>query len=203
MVAVIDYGAGNLASVGNALKHLGAPYRLVSQPGDLSGATRIILPGVGAFGDAAHKLALHGMDKALIHAAHSGVPLLGICLGMQLMFEDSQESPGVPGLGLFAGHIAKIPSAPGLKIPHMGWNTLDIIGHPPVYRGIPPGSSVYFVHSYHAIPDDPAIVLATAAYDGPVTAAVGRGNIIGMQYHPEKSGKAGLAMLQNFLCLEA
>ena len=197
MINIIDYGRGNLHSVQKALERLGAEVRVSSKPEDILSAAKVILPGVGAFGDCMGNLERYGLVSAIREAAASGKPLLGICLGLQMLFEGSEEDPGVPGLGIFPGQV-KLIEAPGLKIPHMGWNSLTWRQESILFRGLPAGSFVYFVHSYHAVPEDASLVTAVTEYGGAVTAAVGQGNVQAVQFHPEKSGTVGLQILKNF-----
>ena len=200
MLAVIDYGAGNLHSVLHALNHLGvASIRVVRQPHDLSGADKIILPGVGAFGAGMQQLHEQGLVGPLKDALYAGKPYLGICLGMQFLFEDSDEMGAHQGLGLLPGTVTRFPEQPGLKVPHMGWNQLDVRRPSPLLEGIVPGSYAYFVHSYYCAPTTPDDILVTVDYGLPFTAVVARDNIYGVQFHPEKSQKTGLQLLHNFL----
>ncbi len=198
MIAIIDYGAGNLFSVKNALEYLGVSAEFTADPDKIRRADRIILPGVGAFPDAMRMLQQTGLPDLLKEEA-AKKPFLGICLGMQMLFEKSHEFGETEGLGLIPGEILRFPEM-GLKIPHMGWNRLEITQPCPFLAGISAGDSVYFVHSYYAN-TDPANVAAYADYGVKVPALVRRGNIYGAQYHPEKSGKIGLQMLQNFAAL--
>ncbi|WP_319404328.1 imidazole glycerol phosphate synthase subunit HisH [uncultured Anaeromusa sp.] len=197
MINIIDYGRGNLHSVQKALERLGAEVRVSSKPEDILSADKVILPGVGAFGDCMGNLERYGLVPAIRETAASGKPLLGICLGLQMLFEGSEEDPGVSGLGIFHGQV-KLIEAPGLKIPHMGWNSLTWRQESILFRGLPAGSFVYFVHSYHAVPEDTSLVTAVTEYGGAVTAAVGQGNVQAVQFHPEKSGTVGLQILKNF-----
>lgn len=197
MINIIDYGRGNLHSVQKALERLGAEVRVSSKPEDILSAAKVILPGVGAFGDCMGNLERYGLVPAIRETAAAGKPLLGICLGLQMLFEGSEEDPGVPGLGIFPGQV-KLIEAPGLKIPHMGWNSLTWRQESILFRGLPMGSFVYFVHSYHAVPEDASLVTAVTEYGGAVTAAVGQGNVQAVQFHPEKSGTVGLQILKNF-----
>lgn len=196
-IAIIDYGVGNLYSVEKAFHRLGADAAVTSIPEEIMAADQVVLPGVGAFGDCMRHLEEYGLTDIVKFVARRGTPLLGICVGLQIMFEGSEEDPGVAGLGIFPGLVRRI-IAPGLKIPHMGWNSLALAGENPLFAGLPANPYVYFVHSYHAVPADPALITAATDYGGPVTAAVGRGNIQAVQFHPEKSGDAGLAILANF-----
>jgi len=201
MIAVIDYGASNLRSVLHALDHLGVAARVAAGPGDLAGAQGIILPGVGAFGAGIDRLRALGFEPAIREAVARGAPLLGICLGMQFLFEASEELGEHRGLGLLAGRVVRFPALPGLKIPHMGWNQLQPVRESPLLAGIAPGDYVYFVHSYICAPADPADVLATCDYGLPFPAAVARRNVYGVQFHPEKSQAVGLRLLRNFAAI--
>ncbi len=197
MIAVIDYGAGNLHSVKNALDFIGADSVVTSDPSEIAKAGKVILPGVGAFGDAMRSLEKSGLDKAVIETAKSGKPLLGICLGLQLMFEKSEESPDAEGLGIFKGRIVKIPDR-GLKIPHMGWNDLTFTKESRILNDIGESPFVYFVHSYYLCAEDESIVSAYTEYGERLDIAVERGNVFATQFHPEKSGGAGMKILKNF-----
>jgi len=198
MVAIIDYGVGNLFSVEKALVAAGAEAQVTNDAETIRQAERIVLPGVGAFGDCMREFKNSGLVEVLKERVREGVPLLGICVGLQILFEDSEESPGVPGLGILKGHVKKI-KAPGLKVPHMGWNSLEPTSNSSgLWQGLAMPSYVYFVHSYHAVPDDKAIVTAVAQYGTELTAAVCQGNIYATQFHPEKSGDVGLQILKNF-----
>ena len=193
--AIVDYGVGNLKSIANALGYLGLSSEITGQPDGLERADALILPGVGAFPDAADKLRQTGLDKAVLAQA-AKKPVLGICLGMQLLFDEGEEVRPCQGLGLVSGTVRKI--ATELKLPHIGWNSLTFPNPSPLFKGVEPGSYVYFVHTFCALPADPADVLALTDYGVPVTAAVGRGNVYGCQFHPEKSGETGLQILRNF-----
>ncbi|MDR3566131.1 MAG: imidazole glycerol phosphate synthase subunit HisH [Negativicutes bacterium] len=197
MIAIIDYGMGNLYSVEKAFARLGAEAVVTSDPAVIGAAAKVILPGVGAFGDCMHNLEEYKLVPVIKEVAARGTPFLGICLGLQMLFEGSEEDPGVAGLGIFPGMVRKI-NAPGLKIPHMGWNSLELGSPSPLLAGLPAAAYVYFVHSYHAVPADPGLVTAATEYGERVTAAVGRANIQAVQFHPEKSGDVGLKILQNF-----
>ncbi len=199
MLAIIDYGAGNLRSVQKACQLLGAEAEITSDAKIIEKADHVILPGVGAFGDCMQSLHIAGLTNVVRHAAMSGKPFLGICLGMQLLFESSQETPGVEGLGIFQGEIVKIPKQEGYKIPHMGWNSLHFPKKTALFAGLSEHPFVYFVHSYYAKPKDESIVAATTTYCGELTVALQKDNIFATQFHPEKSGDVGLAILQNFL----
>lgn len=200
MLAVIDYGAGNLRSVVHALNHLGVQdMRLVHAPHDLAGADKIILPGVGAFGAGMHKLHEQDLVRPLLDALHAGIPYLGICLGMQFLFERSDEMGDHAGLGILPGHVTRFPVDLPYKVPHMGWNQLDVKRDTPLLAGVPADTSVYFVHSYYCVPNQDTDVVATVDYGIPFTAVVQRGNLFGVQFHPEKSQRTGLKILTNFL----
>lgn len=199
MIAIIDYDAGNLKSVEKAVEHLGERARITRDPGEILAADHVILPGVGAFGDAMGKLHQYHLTEVIREAADRNIPLLGICLGLQLFFESSEESPGVQGLGLCRGRICRIPEAEGLKIPHMGWNSLTYDHPGRLFAGIPENSYVYFVHSYYLQAEDPAIVKASTFYSTKIHASVEENNVFACQFHPEKSGEVGLAILKNFL----
>ncbi len=203
MIAIIDYGVGNLFSLGSSFRAIGAEVTVTSDPATIHQADRIILPGVGAFGDAADKLRRSGMADVLLTEAAVGKPILGICLGMQLLFEEAYEYGRHQGLGLLKGSIRPIADIipKGYKIPQIGWNALHITRESPLFRWIHEGDYVYFVHSYYAA-DCEASVIATTDYGAPVTAAVANGNIYGCQFHPEKSGGVGLAILRAFCEME-
>ena len=193
--AIVDYGVGTLNSIANALGYLGLSSEITGQSDGLERADALILPGVGAFPDAADKLRQTGLDKAVLAQA-AKKPVLGICLGMQLLFDEGEEVRLCQGLGLVSGTVRRI--ATELKLPHIGWNSLTFPNPSPLFKGVEPGSYVYFVHTFCALPAHPADVLAVTDYGGPVTAAVGRGNVYGCQFHPEKSGETGLQILRNF-----
>lgn len=197
MIAIIDYGMGNLFSVEKAFAKLGAEVVVTSDPEIILGADKVVLPGVGAFGDCMKNLTEYGMIDVIHTVARRNTPFMGICLGMQVLFEGSEEDPGVKGLGIFPGMVRKIV-APELKIPQMGWNSLEFAAPSPLFVNMPADPYVYFVHSYHVVPEDSGIITAVVDYGGPVTAAVGRGNVQAVQFHPEKSSTLGLAMLGNF-----
>ena len=199
MIAVIDYGAGNLKSVKNALDHLGAANMRASTSKEILLADAVILPGVGEFGTAMAELERRGIKEAVIEAAGSGRPLLGICLGMQLLFEAGEESPGAKGLGILPGRVPRFPAEMGLKIPHMGWNSVMPLKENRLLDGLPKGSYMYFVHSFYVKAAERADVSAISEYGLIFDAAVERGNIFGCQFHPEKSGAAGLVILKNFI----
>ena len=198
MIAIIDYDAGNLRSVEKALEALGQQVIVTKDAETIRQAEKVILPGVGAFGDAMANLQRLGLVEVIRETAASGKPFLGICLGLQLLFEDSDETPGVPGLGILRGHIKRIPEQPGLKVPHMGWNNLELHHDGALFRGLPEHPYVYFVHSYYLEAEDTDIVTATAEYGVTIHASVQRGNLFACQFHPEKSSQIGLAILKNF-----
>ena len=200
--AIIDYGAGNLRSVEKALLHLGETPVITRDPGEILGADRIILPGVGAFGDAMGNLRQYGLDQVIHRAVEKESPCLGICLGLQLLFERSDESPGVEGLGILKGEILRIPDAPGLKIPHMGWNDLTFDHPGRLFAGIPEHTYVYFVHSYYLRAREESIVTASTCYSTRIHASVEQGNVFACQFHPEKSGSWGLKLLDNFIHIQ-
>lgn len=200
MVAIIDYGVGNLFSLKCSFAAIGAEAAVTADPDVCAAADRILLPGVGAFGDAADKLRATGLDATVKELAAAGKPLLGICLGMQLLFDEGLEYGVHKGLGLIPGTVRPIADVipQGLKIPHIGWNALDFAGQPsPLFSHIQNGDHVYFVHSYYAADCDPWVI-ATAEYGAPLTAAVARDNVFGCQFHPEKSGNVGLSILRAF-----
>ena len=200
MIAICDYDAGNVMSVRKACAFLGHESVLTRDREQILTADHVILPGVGSFGIAMEKLCDYALDEVLREVAGRGIPLLGICLGLQLMFEKSEESPGVDGLGLFEGSIIRIPNQENtLKIPHMGWNSLSFPSEGKLFSSIPEGTDVYFVHSYY-LPPNP-YVTAVTEYGVPIGAAVAKDNIHACQFHPEKSGKWGLKILENFLSL--
>ncbi len=198
MIAVIDYDAGNIRSVEHALAALGLPAVLTRDPDVIRKADKVILPGVGAFGDAMEKLNTYGLTGVIREVVAAGNPFLGICLGMQLLFDSGEESPGAKGLSLLPGRILRIPEGDGLKIPHIGWNDLAFPKKSRLFEGIPEGSYVYFVHSYYLKADRIEDVAATTQYGVEIHAAVEQGNVFGCQFHPEKSGDVGLAILRNF-----
>ena len=198
MITIVDYDAGNLKSVEKALDFLGEKPVITREKEEILKADKVILPGVGAFGDAMEKLHQYGLVDVLREVAQKGTPLLGICLGLQLFFESSEESPGVEGLGICKGKILRIPDQEGLKIPHMGWNSLHYDNPGRLFEGIPENSYVYFVHSYYLKARNPEDVAATTWYSTDIHAAVEHDNIFACQFHPEKSSELGLRILKNF-----
>jgi imidazole glycerol phosphate synthase glutamine amidotransferase subunit len=198
-VGIIDYGAGNLRSVANAVHALGIGPRLVANPADLAGLTHLILPGVGSFGDCMGELEKRGLTGPIRDWVAAGKPYLGICLGYQILFEGSVETPGVQGLGIFPGQVVRF-TEDGRKIPHMGWNAaVPVNPTDPLWAGLGAAPYFYFVHSYFPEPADPAIVAMTTDYGQTFASAIRSGNVIGCQFHPEKSQQAGLHLLANFL----
>jgi len=197
-IAVIDYGMGNLHSVSKAIERLGHEALVTSDAASIMGADGAVLPGVGAFGDAIRQLRESGLDLTVREYAASGKPLLGICLGMQLLLSQSEEYGAHEGLGLLPGRVVRFQG--DFKVPHMGWNKLHFTQEHPLFAGLEEGH-VYFVHSFHALMDRQSDLLASTDYYGPVTAIVGRDNVVGMQFHPEKSGELGMKLLENFTSL--
>ena len=202
MIAIVDYDAGNLKSVEKALKLLGEEVTVTRESSVLLSADRVILPGVGAFGEAMANLRKFGLDETLRQVAAQGTPLMGICLGMQLLFESSEETPDVEGLKILPGKILRIPAAPGLKIPHMGWNSIHITPGSRLFAGLPEGAYVYFVHSYYLKAGTEDIVAASTEYGTHIHAAVESKNVCGCQFHPETSSSVGLQILKNFASME-
>ena len=201
MIAIIDYDAGNLKSVEKALVSLGEETIITRNFSEILEADKVILPGVGAFGDAMAQLKKYELDKVVREVVEKETPLLGICLGLQLMFESSEETPGVEGLHILDGQICRIPDAEGIKIPHIGWNSLEFPKESRLFKGIADKSYVYFVHSYYLKAADERIVAATTEYSAHIHAAVEHGNIFACQFHPEKSSTVGLQILKNFASL--
>lgn len=198
MIAIIDYGAGNLQSVKKAFDFIGAESVITNDPEVILSADKILLPGVGSFGDAMDSMEKNGLVETVKECALSGKPFLGICLGLQLLFEESEESPGVNGLGIFKGKIKKFSSDMGLKIPHIGWNSLEIKQKDTLFKDIPENAYVYFVHSYYLHAEDENDVATVTNYGIDFHSAVGKNNIFATQFHPEKSGDVGLQILRNF-----
>jgi imidazole glycerol-phosphate synthase subunit HisH len=196
-VAVVDYDAGNTLSVTRALEKVGARVDLTPDSGRVARADAVVLPGVGAFGDCMKKLEERGMDDACREVLRSGKPFLGVCVGLQVLFEGSEESPGVEGLGVLPGTVKRF-KVENLKVPHMGWNQLDVAREHPVFEELD-GEAFYFVHSYYPDPAERGDVLGTAEYGGEFCAAAGRENLAAVQFHPEKSSRAGLRLYENFL----
>jgi glutamine amidotransferase len=197
MIAVVDYGIGNLRSAEKALQHLGAKARLTSSPAEIAGADAVVLPGVGNFGACMHALRASGLEAVTLDAAHDHRPFLGICVGMQMLFDGSDESPDVRGLGVVSGRITLLPATE--RLPQMGWNTLAVTPGSRLLAGLPDPAWCYFVHSYAPEPDDDGVVAAWCEYGRRFAAAIERGPLWATQFHPEKSGAIGLALLANFV----
>lgn len=202
MIAIIDYNAGNLKSVEKALTALGQECVITRDYHAIQEADKVILPGVGSFGDAMTQLRKYELDKVIREVTAEGKPFLGICLGLQLLFAGSEESQGVEGLGILDGRVFRIPDAEGLKIPHIGWNSLDLQNEGRLFAGIDAGAYVYFVHSYYLQAAEEQIVRATADYGVRIHASVEQGSVFACQFHPEKSGAVGLSILSNFAAVE-
>jgi glutamine amidotransferase len=200
-LVIVDYGVGNLHSAQKAFEHLGQPALVSSDAEQIASAPAVVLPGQGAFGTCMENLARADLIEPVRAAALSGRPFLGICVGMQLLFEESEESPGVPGLGIFAGRVVRFPRDPDLKVPHMGWNQLRIRHRVPALAQVADGDYVYFVHSYHPVPRDPEVVATTTDYGVEFVSSVGRGNVYAGVFHPEKSQRVGLALLAGFTAM--
>lgn len=199
MIAIIDYDAGNLKSVEKALLSLGQETVVTRDREELLSADKVILPGVGNFGDAMQKLRTYGLEPVIRELVKSRIPFLGICLGLQLLFEESEEAPGVPGLGILKGKILRIPEGAGLKIPHIGWNSLKLENQGRLFEGLSDEPYVYFVHSYYLKAEDEAIVKAVTEYGTRIHASVEQDNVFACQFHPEKSSDTGLHILKNFI----
>lgn len=196
-VAIVDYDAGNTLSVMRALEKVGAGVELTQDPERIAFADAVVLPGVGAFGDCMRKLRERGMDEACGEAFRSGKPFLGVCVALQVIFEGSEESPGVEGLGILEGEVVRF-GWDGLKVPHIGWNEISLVRDHPVLDGLD-GEAFYFVHSYYPEPEEPSDLLGVSDYGGAFCAAAGRENLVAVQFHPEKSSLAGLKLYENFL----
>ena len=201
MTAIIDYGAGNIRSVQNALQYLGEEAVLTSDPSVILSADHVILPGVGAFGEAMDSIRACGLEPVIREVTERGTPFLGICLGQQILFEESEETPGVRGLGIFKGICRRIPEGGGRKIPQIGWNDLSYPRPGRLFYGVPEHSFVYFVHSYYVVPADSSVITAVTEYGAPLTASVEQGNVFACQFHPEKSAEVGQQILKNFLAV--
>ena len=199
MVAIIDYDAGNIKSVEKAIQFLGEEAVITRNPDEILSASHVILPGVGAFGDAMKKLQNYGLVPVIQEVVKREIPFLGICLGLQLLFERSEETPGVDGLGILKGEVKRIPDRDDLKIPHIGWNSLKFPNSGRLYKGIAEDSYVYFVHSYYLEAKDREIVMAATEYGTQIHASVEKGNVFACQFHPEKSSSVGLKILENFI----
>ena len=199
MIAIIDYDAGNIKSVEKAFQFLNQDVILTRDAGQILNADAVVLPGVGSFGDAMKKLENYGLVDIIHKVVEKNIPFLGICLGLQLLFDSSEESPGVKGLGVLPGKIVKIPDDQGLKVPHIGWNSLKYPRHGRLFEGIKEEEYVYFVHSYYLVADTDDIVTATTDYVTHIHASVEKGNVFACQFHPEKSSDVGLKILRNFI----
>lgn len=199
MIAIIDYDAGNIKSVEKAMLLLGQEVKITREKDEILNADKVILPGVGAFGDAMGKIRQYGLEEVIKEVVKKGTPFLGICLGLQLLFESSDETPGVEGLGILKGKILRIPDKEGLKIPHMGWNSLKFPKEGRLFKGLPEDSYVYFVHSYYLEAEEESIVTATTEYSTRIHASVEQGNVFACQFHPEKSSDVGIQILRNFV----
>jgi len=203
MIAIVDYGMGNLRSVSKAFQSQEFPAVVTRNPDDILQASGLVLPGVGAFGDCVKNLNEYGLIDPILRFIDSGKPFLGICLGLQVLFEESEEAPGVKGLGIIKGRVVKFPDfkKEGLKVPHMGWNQISIKKDVPILYGVPENSWFYFVHSYYPSPEDDSVSAVKTTYSFEFTAAVQKDNIFACQFHPEKSSDLGLRMIQNFSAL--
>lgn len=200
MITMIDYGASNLRSAQKAFEFAGAQVQVTEEPEIVAAAKKLVLPGVGAFGAGMDALRRRGLDVALQTAVGRGMPLLGICLGMQFLLDESDEMGQHSGLGLLPGRVRRFP-ANGLKVPHIGWNQIDHDGRHPLLQGIPGGAHAYFVHSYYCEPADPTTIVARTDYGEPFAAVIGQGHLFGIQFHPEKSQQVGLRIIENYLNL--
>lgn len=199
MISILDYDAGNIKSVEKALEYLGEKAIITRDKDVILSSDKVILPGVGAFGDAMGKIREYGLDKVIYDFVDSGKPFLGICLGLQLLYKTSEESPEATGLGILDGEILRIPDAPGLKIPQIGWNSLSITPGAKLFKDVPENSYVYFVHSYYLKSRDIKDVAATTDYSVNIHASVEKDNVFACQFHPEKSSSVGLQILKNFI----
>lgn len=198
LISIIDYGMGNLRSVQKGLERVGFPAAVTRDPAHILAADGVVLPGVGAFGACMDNLRRYGLLDTVREVIARGTPFLGICLGMQLLFEQSEEFGPVPGLGIFPGRVVRFAERPGLKVPHMGWNQIRKTEDTPLLRGIGDGAFVYFVHSYYVLPADPTLTATTTEYGMEFTSAIACANVFATQYHPEKSQAVGLKILENF-----
>lgn len=203
MISIIDYGMGNLRSVQKAFEHVGVPAQLIDQPEQIEAAEKLLLPGVGAFPDAIDTLRSRHLDEPILQYVRRGKPLLGICLGMQLLMETGYEGGAHAGLGIIGGSCVRLDADErfGLKVPHMGWNSLEIEAGCPLYRDIPSGAHVYFVHGYHVVPSDPMTIAARTTYGESFVCSMWQDNVYATQFHPEKSQKVGLQILANFAAI--
>lgn len=201
MITIVDYGMGNLRSVQKAFETLGVDAKVTSRPQEVAEATKLVLPGVGAFRDAIAELKRQDLVQPILEHVAAEKPFLGICLGLQLLFDISYEDGEWEGLGIVPGEVVRFRDVPGFKVPHMGWNQLQVVGEPAVLAGIPKDAHFYFVHSYYVVPKDPGVIAAKTDYIDPVTAMIQRGNLMATQFHPEKSQQVGLKLLKNFAAL--
>lgn len=199
MVAIINYGAGNLRSVQKAFEYIGQEALITDKPEEISAASHVVLPGVGSFGSCMDSIRKSNLEDCIKEVINRGTPFLGICLGLQLLFEASDEDPDATGLGILKGRCVKIPSSDGIKIPHIGWNSLTFPKESPLFSGIEDNAFVYFVHSYYMQPEDNSVVSAVCNYSADLPVALSRGNLHATQFHPEKSGSVGLKILKNFV----
>jgi glutamine amidotransferase len=200
MISIIDYGMANLRSVQKGFEHVGVSADIISKPEQIKRAEKIVLPGVGAFQDAVRVLREHELAGPIIDHINSGKPFLGICLGLQMLFDVGYEDGEHQGLGVLRGKCVRfdVDTQMALKVPHMGWNQLTIVNRSPVLRDLPDGANVYFVHGYHVVPEDPTVIATTTDYGRPFVSSVWRDNLMATQFHPEKSQKVGLKILENF-----
>lgn len=202
MIAIVDYDAGNIKSVEKAVQYLGEDAVITRDRDVIMASDKVILPGVGSFGDAMNKIREYGLENVIYDVVDADKPFLGICLGLQLLFKTSEESPEATGLGILDGEILRIPDAPGLKIPQIGWNNLEINPNARLFKGLPENPYVYFVHSYYLKAKNPEDVAASTFYSTQIHASVEHGNVFACQFHPEKSSEVGLKILKNFIDLE-
>ncbi len=203
MITIVDYGMGNLRSVQKGFEKVHAEARISNAPEEIATAEKLVLPGVGAFRDAISELRRLNLVEPLLAAIAKDRPFLGICLGLQLLFDVGYEDGEHRGLGVIPGEVRRFESAPGFKVPHMGWNTLDVVHPNPLLAGLPDPPSVYFVHSYHVVPADSSVIATQTTYGKPFVSMVSRGRLFAMQFHPEKSQRVGLKLLENFANLPA
>ena len=201
MIAIIDYDAGNIKSVDKAFKYIGEDIVISRDRDEILAADKVVLPGVGAFGDAMQKIKDYNLVNTIYDVVDKKTPFLGICLGLQLLFESSDETPGVTGLGILPGEILRIPDKPGFKIPHIGWNSLELTNEGRLFKGIDEQAYVYFVHSYYLKAREESIVKASTEYVAHIHASVEKDNVFACQFHPEKSGDVGIDILKNFVAI--